>query len=164
MKKLSVLISALLLFSSAFTLNAAQDSTVIDLNVTFVDYVNFIGSAVGASKYYTIDEIKPVGTNRRGPSVSLGRLGIESNSVGDCDVEFSTKNNFRLRHTVSNRRLTNYRLRWKGKNITRRRNKQMTLPCNTNAQRIQFQATGNFRNNPQAGLYQDIVTITVTTQ
>lgn len=163
MKKLSVLLSVSLL-AAAFTLNAAQDTTEINVDVTFTDYVNFIGSAVGASVFYSVDEIKPVGNNRRGPRVDIGRLGLESNSVGTCEVEFSTKNNFRLRHTVSNQRLTNYRLRWEGKNITRRRNRQMTLPCNTNASRIRFQAVGNFRNNPRAGIYQDIVTITVTTQ
>ncbi len=167
MKKLSLILSVSLIFilsSSALKLEAAQNTSEINLNATFVDYVRFTGTAVGISKYYSVADIEPVGTNRRGPRVTLGTLGIESNSTGDCDVEFSTKNNFRLRHLVSNRRLTNYRLRYKGKNITRRRNRQMTLPCNTNATRIRFQAVGNFRNNPQAGVYQDIVTVTVTTQ
>jgi len=165
MKKLVGILSvSFLLLSSVVTLKAAQDTTEIKLDVNFADYVNFIGSAVGASVFYNVDDIKPVGNRRRGPRVDIGRLGLESNSVGDCEVEFSTKNNFRLRHTVTNQRLTNYRLRWKRRNITRNRNRQMTLPCNTNASRLRFQAVGNFRENPQAGVYQDIVTVTVTTQ
>ncbi len=165
MKKLAGILSvSFLLLSSAATLKAAQDTTEINLDVTFVEYVNFIGSAVGSSNFFTVDDIKPVGTRRRGPRVDLGRLGLESNSAGDCDIDISTANNFRLRHTVTNQRLTRYRLRWKNRNITRNRNRQFTLPCNTNATRFRFQAVGNFRNNPQAGIYQDIVTVTVTTQ
>ncbi len=165
MKKLALTFSvSFLLLSSVLTLNAAQDSSEMNIEVTLVDYVNFIGSAVDASKFYTVDEIKPVGNNKRGPRVNIGKLGLESNSVGDCDVEFSTKNNFRLRHLVSNQKLTSYRLRWKGKNITRKRNRQRTLACNIKATNIKFQTVGNFRNNPQAGVYQDIITVTVTTQ
>jgi len=136
-------------------LHAAQDSSEIDINVNFPEYLRFTGSAVNASRFYTVDDVKPVGNRRRGPRVLIGRLGLESNSPGLCDITFSTKNNFRLRHTVSNQRLTNYRLRYKGQNITRRRNKERTLPCNARATNLFFQAVGRFRNNPRAGVYQE---------
>lgn len=143
---------------------AVEDSTTIDLEYTHTEYVNLTGTAVGASKFWTVDDVQPVGNNPRGPRVLIGTLGLESNVGGDCDLDFSTQNNFRLRHIISNQRLTNYRLRYRGTNITRNRNRQMTVPCNFNPSNFQFQSTGNFRQNPQAGVYQDIITVTVTSQ
>ncbi len=143
---------------------AAEDATDIQIDVTHTPYVNLIGTAVGASRYYTENEVKPVGNRRRGPRVLIGTLGVEANVPGDCTLEFSTQNNFRLRHILSNQRLTNYRLRYNRTNITRRRNRTMTVPCNLTPRNIQWQAVGNFRNNVRPGIYRDIITVTVTTQ
>jgi len=155
-------IMTLLISTSAIV--AVEDTSTIDLEFTHTEYVNLIGTAVGASRFWTVDDVQPVGNRRRGPRVSIGTLGLESNATGDCELDFSTQNNFRLRHTVTNQRLSNFRLRFRGTNITRRRNRQMTVPCNFNPRNFQFQTTGNFRQNPQAGVYQDIITVTVTTQ
>lgn len=163
MKKITVIFSISIL-AAAFTLNAAQDTTEIKVNTTFVDYMNFIGSAAGISKFYSFDEVKPVRNNKRGPIVRIGKLGLESNSVADCDVEISTQNNFRLLHTVSNQELTEYRIKWKRKNITQTENRQLTLPCNTDANNFLFQTVGNFRSDTQPGIYRDIIMITVSTQ
>ena len=163
MKKLSI-IFLIAILSAAFSLNAAQDTTEININTTFVDYVNFIGSAAGISKFYSFDEVKPLRRNIRGPIVKIGSLGLESNSVGDCDVEISTQNDFRLRHTVSNQELTEYRIKWKRNNISRTANRQLTFPCNTDANNFLFQTVGNFRSDTQSGIYQDIIMITVSTQ
>lgn len=168
MKKLSfklITSIAFVLFSSAQTLNAAEDSTDIELNVDVSEYVNIIGTVVGASKYYTADEIAPTGNNNRGDWITLGSLGFESNNTGDCDVEFSTQNNFQLRHTVTNERLTNFRLRYYGNNISRTKNQQQVYPCSVAVSGLQFQKVGAFwREDTQDGVYQDIVTITITTQ
>ena len=155
----------LVLFSSALTLQAAVDSTDIELNLDVPEYVNIIGTVVGASKYYTADEIGPTVAINRGDWITLGTLGFESNNSGDCDVEFSTQNNFRLRHTVTNQRLTNYRLRYEGSVISRTRNQQNVYPCNLAASDFEFQKIGAFwRENTQDGVYQDTVTITISTQ
>jgi len=165
MKKLAGILSvSFLLLLSAFTLKAAQDTTEININATFIDYVNFIGSANGVSKFFTVDEIQPQGNSSSGPRLSLGTLGLESNSVGDCDIQFVSKNNFRLRHIVSNQLLTNYRIIWKGNNVKNLPNRELTLPCNSTATDFVFQAVARFQANVQAGIYQDILTLTVTTQ
>ncbi|GAA0404804.1 hypothetical protein GCM10009133_11800 [Cocleimonas flava] len=167
MKKRSLILSvSLLLLSSAFSLKAAQDSAEINISTSVDEYLNFIGSAAGASKYFTADEIQPTGSSTSGPRLSLGTLGLESNHPGDCDIAFSAKNNFRLRHTVSNERLTHFRLLWKGEGMSGNplRTNKLTLPCNSSLSTINFQAVAYFNPNPQAGVYQDIVTVTVTTQ
>ena len=93
-------------------------------------------------------------------------MGLESNSVGDCDIEFTAKNDFRLRHVDTNVRLTAFRLRWKGEVMSGNpvRTNKFTTGCNSVATNLSFQAVARFNSNPQAGIYQDIVTVTVTTQ
>ncbi len=167
MKKLTVILSvSLLLLSSVFSLKAAQDTTDIHINTNVPEYLNFIGTAAGVTKYYTVEEIEFTGGTNRGPIISLGTLGLESNMLGNCDIEVSAKNNFRLRHVTTNDRLTHYRLRWKGEVMSGNpvRSNQFTTTCSSSADVISFQTVAYFNPNPQAGLYQDIVTVTVTTQ
>ena len=112
--------------------------------------------------FFSVEDIKPLNGGR--PWVTIGLLGLESNITGSCTVDFSSKNRFRLRHTVTNRRLTNYILRYKGNRINRR-NSTITLPsCNESVSNLQLKRRGRFRNNVQSGIYQYIVTNTVTTQ
>ena len=150
-----------LLFGIAF---AATDSTEIGLQVTRVDYVILTGTAVGASRYFSVDDIKPAGRRGPGPTVTLVTLGLESNMSGNCTLDFSTQNNFRLRHIVSNKRLTRYRLEYQGTRI--KANKpQIILPsCNVANSPLDFTAVGRFRRRVEAGIYRDIVTIVVTTE
>ena len=153
-----------LFFISLNIVHAANDTTSINLELTHTVFVNLVGTVVGAEKFFSVDDIKPAGRRGPGPTVSLGTLGVESNISGSCTLDFSTRNNFRLRHTVSNRRLTNYRLNYKGSRINRR-NTTMVLPsCNEVQSSLDFTATGRFRRNVSSGIYQDVVTITVTTQ
>lgn len=154
--------SILYLFSNSIF--AANESTQIDLQLTHIEYVNLIGNVVGASKYFSVDDIEPAGNSGPGPTVSLGQLGLEGNTVGSCTLDFSTINNFRLRHTVTNRRLTRYRLNYKNKKINKKNTSMTLISCNEAQSSLDFTAVGNFRRNVKSGIYQDIVTITVTTQ
>lgn len=165
MKKL-LLTLLIPVLSFALTLKAAQDTTNINVNVTILDYVNFIGSANGATASFSVDDIQPIGNASSGAILSLGTLGLESSSPGDCDIEFSAKNDFRLEHLDSNIRLTAFRLRWKGEVMSGNpiRTNKFSTACNSPATIISFQAVARFNSNPQAGIYQDIVTVTVTTQ
>jgi len=142
---------------------AATDSSQINLSLTHVNYVKLTGTVVNASRFFSVRDIKPRGNRRRGPWVELGTLGIESNMLGNCDLEFTTQNRFKLRHIISNKRLSRYRLKYKNKKIRKRKNK-ITLPCNAANSSLSFQTVGRFRNRVKAGVYRDIVTITVTTQ
>ena len=164
MRSFSVILLASLLFAFVSVTHAARESTFIELQVTYDEYVKLVGTVVGAVKTFSVDDIKPAGNRGPGPTVSVGSLGISSNLTGDCTLNFTTRNNFRLRHLVSNRRLTNYRLNFNGKRINRRRNTTMTLPCNSAPTSLDFTATGRFRRNVASGIYSDTVTIVVTTQ
>ncbi len=151
------------LFScSATMIFAANKTTLLELEVNYTPYVKLLGSAVGITKFFSVEDIKPLSGGR--PWVTIGSLGLESNISGSCTLDFASNNGFRLRHTVSNRRLTRYILRYKGNRINRR-NTTVVLPsCNQALSSLELKRRGRFRNNVQAGIYQDIVTLTVTTQ
>lgn len=165
----------LLLLSFAVTaslsLHAAEDSTEIELSYTYVEYLNFIGSAAGATRYFGHDEVMPLSNkgnpaNRIGQTVNLGTLGLNSNITGDCTLDFSTQNDFQLEHTTSGKVLTSYRLEYRNTEITSGSNLQILLPCSSPVSNIDFTTTGKYQNSnkPKAGVYQDIVNITVTSQ
>ena len=158
---IKILLASLCSFSMAITF-AANKTKLLKFDVTYTPYVNLLGSAVGISKFFSVEDIKPLDGSR--PWVTIGSLGLESNISGSCTLDFASSNRFRLRHTISNRRLTNYILRYKGNRINRR-NTTLVLPsCNEALSSLELKRRGRFRNNVQAGIYQDIVTITVTTQ
>ncbi len=151
------------MFSFSTVVSFAVDkSTAVELELTYVPYVNLLGSVVGASVFFSTDNIKPVGGVR--PIVSLGSLGFESNVPGICTLSFSSQKNWRLRHTISNQRLTAYRLFYKNKVYRRNKPSRDLSSCNVSMTSLDFRTQGPFRANPQAGIYQDTMTITVTTQ
>ena len=96
----------------------AEHKTSIQLNVVSPGSVKFSRTAVDTSHYFTEQKVKPIGAQKRGPQIGLGTLGLKSNVTGECTLNFSTKNDFRLLHTTSNKRLSNFRLNYRGKNIT----------------------------------------------
>jgi hypothetical protein len=156
-----ILLASLFSFSVAITF-AANLTKTIELEATYAPYVTLLGSVVGASKYFSIEDIKPLSGGK--PRVTLGLLGLESNVSGSCTLDFSTQNNFKLRHIVSNQRLTRYILKYKGQKIKKNAPTIVLPSCNVSLKPLKFTRRGPFKNNPQAGIYRDIVTITVTTQ
>ena len=158
-----ILITALLSQSNAF---AASDETDIDISVTHTEYVNFTGTAPGASRFYDNDDL----VNAIFPiAVNLGTMGLESNVAGDCDLNFSTLNNFRLLHTISNQNLSDYRILYEGQTFDQASNQVLTIPCNSTPTNLDFILTGGISFvgiDPfvQAGVYRDIVNVIVTTQ
>lgn len=162
-KRLFHFIAPLLLlvtFGFVNVANAADDTSNIYISVGQQEYLYMLGTAVGGTNNFSVADIEPTGT---APIVSLGTLGFESNVTGDCSLTVSTAKNFLLRHTISNVKLTRFRLRYKGKNLSRSQPVK-TFPCNSSLSSLNFMAVGIFNNNPEAGVYQDTVTLTVTTQ
>lgn len=157
-----VLLLSMLAWSST---QAVTNDTEITISHTYTPYVNFTGTAPGASRFYDNDDIVnfifPV-------TVNLGTMGLDSNVLGDCDLDFSTLNNFKLRHTVSNQNLANYRILYQGQSFEEANNPQLTIPCNTAPTDIDFILTGwslaGFDFLIPAGIYRDVVNVTVTTQ
>jgi len=145
--------------------HANTDSTTIELSHTYTPYVNFTGTAPGASRFYDNDDlvtfIFPL-------SVNLGTMGLESNVGGNCDLNFTTANDFKLLHTVSNVNLGDYTIQYQGQQFNETNNPQLVLPCTTAATNINFILNGfsfsGFDFFIDAGVYQDVVNVVVTTQ
>ncbi len=77
-------------------------------------------------------------------------------------------NNFKLLHQVSNQNLSDYTILYKGESFEETSNPQLTIPCNTTPTDINFILNGwtlaAFDFFIPAGIYNDVVTVTVTTQ
>ncbi len=157
----TILLVTLGMLTMLNTARAAGESTDILVNIIHDQYVHLTGTAVGSSRTFSVDTVKPPDGSK--PLLNLGTLGLESNFAANCTMDFSTQNNFKLRHTVSNRRLTRYILKYRNKRITRRKH-SLDLPCNTTPGVLAFKRRGKFRKKVKSGVYADVVTITVTTQ
>ena len=148
---------------------ATDDSTNIRLRYKHVEYLNLTGTAVGASKDFTANQLipsKPIGqsTDSSNQPINLGTLGLKSNIQGDCTLGFSTSNDFRLVHQTLGQTLTSYQLRYRNTDISRAKNTQLKLPCTSPSSNIDFKAIGVLTKVPNKGVYQDIVRITVTSE
>lgn len=157
MKALTPKILAPVMLAISSMAYAASDSTTIDLAVTHIEYLNFIGTAVGINKTVSVDDI------RGGNIVNIGTLGLESTETGSCSLDFASLNGFSLKHSQGNQRLSDYQLNYEGNTISS--NTTIVLPsCNTAASALDFLAVGKIKKNPRKGLYSDTVTLTVTSQ
>ena len=154
-----------IIFISAFSVSSLATTDTADINLSFkhTNYVNLTGTVVGVTRFFSVDDLKPIG-NRFGQKVTLGTLGLESNMIGSCTISFTSVNDFKLRHIVTNKRLANYRLFYRGKKVTRRRNEVDTPGCNITPTALKLSTNKRFRKRVKSGIYQDIVTIVVTTE
>ncbi len=166
-KPLIVAVSASILCVSSAIAFAASETTEINVSVTHVPYVKLIGTAPGSSRFYGNNDI----ANWIFPSVvDLGTLGLETNVGGNCDINFSTLNNFDLLHTLSNNSLTKYKILYQSQEFGLATNPTLSLPCDTVPTTIEFTPTqivwGNLfpANWIEPGVYSDTVTVVVTTQ
>ena len=167
MINVKTLIASGILLATGAVAFAASDTTQIDLSVTHVPYVKLIGTAPGSSRFYGNNDI----ANWIFPSiVDLGTLGLETNVGGNCDINFSTLNNFDLLHTVSNNSLTPYKILYQSQEFGPATNPTLSLPCDTVPTTIEFTPTQIVFGNLypalliEAGVYSDTVTVVVTTQ
>ena len=161
------ILACLSLFSYTAISHAASDQTDIELSLTHTEYVKLTGTAPGSSRQYDNNDI----ANWIFPSVvDLGTMGLESNVGGNCDLNFSTLNNFQLLHTVSGNRLTKYKILYQNQEFGRTSNPTLTIPCTTLPTTIQFTPTQIVFGNIfpalliESGNYRDVVTVVVTTQ
>lgn len=157
MKIITPLVSAaVLLVSSSFAF-AATDSTDIQINVTKDAFVNLIGTAVGSANTFLTDDVD-------NKTVSLGTLGLQSNSAGDCDITVASAEGFKLVHTVDNTKdLGVYSMTYSANTFTDGAANAMTQSCNTVASDLSLVHPA-MPASIDAGTYSDTVTVTVVTQ
>jgi len=156
MKFIKPLLSSVLLFASTSIAFAATDTTNIEINVTEDAFVNLIGTALGSSNSFTTDVIDNA-------TVSLGSLGLESNSTGSCDISFSSANNYKLNHLVTAATLVDYAISYAGVVNDGTNTNIVSTSCNTVASSLDMVSPA-MPANIAAGTYSDIVTVTVVTQ
>lgn len=156
-----VLSAAVLMASSSIAL-AATDTTDIEINVTKDAYVNLIGSLAG-NVVSTLSEADVNGT-----TTVIGTLGTESNTVGGCDIDISSVNDFKLQHDVDTSLFlhgaNNFSVNYAGGTFTSGSAPTVSLAsCNNAASDLSI-ASPAISGVVQAGTYSDTVTVTVTTQ
>ena len=144
---------------------AANDQTEIELSVTHTPYVKFTGTAPGASRFYDNNDVVPI---LFGALTNLGTLGLDSNVGGNCNINFTTVNNFALKHTENGNIFGDYNIEYKNNTFGKSSNSQLELPCTSDATDLNFIITGPSLGGNDlllaAGVYQDIVSVVVTTQ
>lgn len=164
-KPLKVALISIISTCCVYPIFAETDTTAIELSHTFAPFVNFTGTAPGSSRFFDNDEL----VNFIFPlSVNLGTMGLASNVGGNCDLNFTTTNNFRLLNTLSNNNLGNYSIQYEGQVFNQANNPQLELPCTSTATNLNFILNGisfsGFDFFIEAGVYQDVVNVVVTTQ
>ena len=156
----SIFLASFLLVLSSMTY-ALSKNTNIAIRVTYVEFLNIVGDARG-SHYLTAAEIRPITNNGPNPTVLLGDLGLESSTVGNCTLGFSSLYGFSLKHSQGNQRFTNYQLIYPPSASPIASDTIITLDCNTAPADLHFQAVGKIKKKVKAGVYSDTVTVTVT--
>ncbi len=152
----TLIAAGILLASSSSVFAAATDSTDISINVTKDAYVNLIGTAVGSTNSFVTSDIDA-------KTVSLGTLGLESNSQGQCDMTFSSANGYQLKHNTSGATLVNYEISYAGVTNSAAGANTVTQSCNTAATSLDLVSPA-LPAVVDAGTYSDTVTVTVVTQ
>jgi len=156
------IISAAVLMATSTLAIAATDTTEIEINVTKDAFVNFIGTLSGN---VTRDLAE---ADVDGATTVLGTLGTESNTVGSCNIDVASNNDFRLQHDVDAalylHGADNYTVNYGGSTFTDGANGTLTLAsCNNAASNMSITSPA-ISGVVQAGTYSDTLTITVTTQ
>jgi len=162
MKFSKKIISAAVLMSASSMAFAATDSTDIEINVTKDAYVNLIGSLSGNTTVALAE------ADVDGVTTVLGTLGTESNTVGSCDIEVTTVNDYKLQHDVDAALFlhgaSNYTVNYAGSAFTSGSAPILTLAsCNNAATDLSISSPA-ISGVVQAGTYSDTVTVVVTTQ
>lgn len=154
--------TAVLLASSSIAL-AVTESTDIEINVEQEAVVAFTGDLAGnVSRDLSVAEAN-------GTVTLLGNLGTESNTVGSCDLDISSLNNFRLQHNVDAtlflHATNSYTINYVNTAFTAGAANTVNLAsCNNVASAMQIATPGFDASRVQSGTYSDILTVTVTTQ
>jgi hypothetical protein len=157
MKFTSLIVTGVFLATTTAAMAAnPSDTSNIRIEVTKGKHVKLIGTAIGQTKTFTTDVLS-------NNTVSLGTLGLESNSKGKCDVAFSSKNGFKLSSAVTNKNLGTYSILHEGAIHSFNRPNSKELECNTVASNLRLRSP-TIQSNIAAGVYSDVLTITVTTQ
>ena len=156
------LLSSSFLVTNTFASENDNDNTNIIINVTKNDFVNFTGTVdTAATAGLSIAEV----TNS---TTSIGTLGVASNVTGDCDVDFSSENGYKLLNGgVALHGENTYLLSWNSSSIDAA-NPTVTLSgtsCNLANTALSVVTTGlTPANTIAAGTYSDTIAMTVTTQ
>lgn len=153
----AVFLTALIVSTSAAL--AATDTKTINVQVTQGTFAELTGSAVDG--HVNTVSMNSIESNA---AVSLGTLGVRSNG-DNCELKFSTLNNFSMIHDTTGSLLKRYQLSYLGRSVSSNDAPTIRLDaCTINNQLLTFAARGNMPEVIETGWYQDRVTITLTAE
>ena len=162
MKFSKKIITAAVLVATSSIAIAATDTTEIEINVTKDAYVNFTGSLSGNTSVALAE------ADVDGITTVLGNLGTESNTVGGCDIDVASVNDYKLQHDVNAalylHGANNYTVNYAGGSFTSGAAATISLASCNNAATDLSIASPAISGVVQAGTYSDTLTVTVTTQ
>ena len=143
----------LLVFTQA---KAESHSRSITIQAVAKEHIKLKGSATAS----TLTRVTLTEVQHKKP-IHLGTFGIESNTQANCNIQFSSANNYRLQHVQQeNSYLAAYKLNYNGQLINSPT--KIITNCNTgNGSLILIPTHSMFDAIPQ-GVYQDKLRIIVT--
>ncbi len=163
MKFSTKLLTAAVLMATSSIALAATDSTEIEINVTKDAYVNLVGSLSG-------NVVSPLSEAEvDGATTVLGTLGTESNTVGGCDIDVTSINDYKLQHDVDAALFlhgaANYVVNYGGATFSSGAAGTLSqTTCNESASNLSITSPAIPAGVVLAGTYSDTLTVTVTTQ
>lgn len=156
----SLIASAVLLATSTVAF-AATDNGSININVTQSEFVALTGTAfdntAAAPATFTTTQLDGSFT---GAALSLGTVGLDSNLLGNCNIQFNSTNSFSFKDGTTT--LVGYGLTYDGAAVAAATNIPKTCQFTAAALTLKASAALPVANLIAAGTYSDVITVTVT--
>jgi hypothetical protein len=156
----SLVASAILLATSTATF-AATDSGTININVTQSEFVALTGTAfdntAAAPATFTTTALD---ASFGGAGLSLGTVGLNSNLLGNCNIQFSSTNSFSLKDGTTT--LVGYGLTYDSTAVVAATD--ITKSCQFTAAALTLNSSAALpaANTIAAGTYSDVISVIVT--
>lgn len=149
--------------ATSLLLALSSAALAVDRNIELVasegELLELYGDAFGEPKALDMATIKA------GTVISLGGVGVKSNIAGDCDVNFSTTNDYKLSHTtITGEVLTSFSLKYAETTFNRNNSTAVTTSCNVSPTALTLNPVAvDATRTIEAGTYKDTIIVTVTT-
>ncbi len=151
------------ILATSLFLALSSTAIAIDRNIELVvaeeQLLELYGDAFGEPKALDMETIKA------GTIISLGGVGVKSNIAGNCKVNFSTTNDYKLSHTtIIGKVLTSFSLKYENTVFNKNNSTAVTTSCNLSPTALTLNPKAvDAATKIEAGTYKDTIIVTVTT-
>ena len=149
--------------ATGLLLTLSSAAIAVDRNIELIategQLLELYGDAFGEPKALDMATIKA------GTIIPLGGVGVKSNLTGDCYVNFTTSNKYKLAHTtIIGEILTTFSLKYRTVLFNNSNTTAVKTSCNGTVSGLTLNpATVDANKTIQAGAYKDTIIVTVTT-